>query len=67
VSESDAVSADTHELSLAGKGFSAEIEDEYKKNTDIDYTVVDAVEKITVDDTSEYNFIRDGGLKGADK
>lgn len=61
------VSANAHEISLAGKGFSAEIEDEYKKTSEIDYDAVDDVEKIAVSDADVVKFIADGGLKGAEQ
>ena len=65
-SGSAAVNADAKEISLAGKGFTAEIENEYKKNASIDYNAVDAVETLAVADDAEQQFIKDGGLQGGE-
>ncbi|HZK19475.1 MAG TPA: hypothetical protein VFC68_01980 [Treponemataceae bacterium] len=65
--KSDRVSADAHELSLAGKGFTQEIEDEYKKTNLAGFAAVDAVENIEVDQNELYDFLVAGQLKGCEK
>ena len=55
------------EVALAGKGFTPEIERGYKKsNPEMNYALVDKIERYSVDDKSLYNFIRQGGLKIAE-
>lgn len=56
--------ASTDELALAGKGFSAEVEKNYKKTAKADYASVDLLEKATVSDDELLQFIKDGKLKG---
>lgn len=61
------VSASTKELALAGKGFTEETEEVYSAaDGDIDFTMVDAIESIKVEDSDLYAFINDGHLQGAD-
>jgi len=54
-------SATTVEISLAGKGFSGEVEIEYRKSG-LDYTAVDAMEKVQVYGTELLDFITQGRL-----
>lgn len=55
------------EVALAGKGFTPEIERGYKKsNPEMNYALVDKIERYNVDDKSLYFFIRQGGLKIAE-
>jgi uncharacterized protein YgiM (DUF1202 family) len=54
-------SASAGEIALAGKGFSAETELEYKKNG-VDYTAVDSMEALNVSDDDLLKFINDGRL-----
>lgn len=61
------VSADAHELSLAGKGFTEEIENEYGKENQVDFSKVDEIEQLSVADTDLYTFIINGKLKGIDE
>ncbi len=55
----------THdEVALAGKGFTPEIERGYEKShPEMNYALVDRIERYTVDDNTLYKFIRNGGLK----
>lgn len=56
--------ASQDEVSLAGKGFSPEVEASYKKqHRDLNYQAVDAVERLRVSDENLRKFLRDGGLK----
>lgn len=55
------MSASASEISLAGKGFSKDIEIEYLKNG-LDYSMVDSMEKVTVPSPELLNFITDGRL-----
>ena len=57
-------SASASELALAGKGFSAEVEQEYKKETSLNFAGVDTVESIAVSDNDLKNFITEGHLAG---
>ena len=56
------------EIALAGKGFSPEVEAQYKKDKKdagkIDYDAVDAMEKIVISDNDLRNFIQEGRLTG---
>lgn len=55
--------ASGEEVALAGKGFSKEVEAEYKKqNKDIDYTWVDWMGKQTVANDRLVQFLKEGGL-----
>lgn len=55
--------ASGEEVALAGKGFSKEVEAEYKKqNKDIDYTWVDWMGKQTVPVDQLVRFLKEGGL-----
>ncbi len=55
--------ASGEEVALAGKGFSKEVEAEYKKqNKDIDYTWVDWMGKQTVPDAQLMQFLKQGEL-----
>jgi len=49
------------EVALAGKGFSAEIEVEYRKSG-IDYSMVDFMEKINIPANELLGFVTDGRL-----
>jgi SH3-like domain-containing protein len=53
--------ASATELALAGKGFSPEMEVEYRK-TGLDYSVVDFMEKITIPREELLGFITEGRL-----
>lgn len=66
VGSSKKVSASADEIALAGKGFSAEVEGEYRKKGKYNYTAVDAVEQKSVTDTELYSFVVDGKLEGAE-
>lgn len=59
-------SANAKEVALAGRGLNAEVEGLYSQEKNIDFTVVDEIEKITVKDTDLSDFIRDGNLKEAE-
>jgi hypothetical protein len=55
-------SASAKEVALAGKGFSEEVENAYKAETQLNYTGVNAVEAITVAERDLYNFLVEGHL-----
>lgn len=59
------VQADSGEIVLAGKGFSKEVEKEFKEaNADVRYDLVDKVEKSTRVAPAELAaFVKSGGLK----
>ncbi|MDR1748698.1 MAG: hypothetical protein LBR47_06535 [Spirochaetaceae bacterium] len=61
------VSATADELALAGKGFSADVEQSWKSSSGTDYTYVDIMEQYTVSGTELYEFIDSGDLKGAEE
>ena len=55
--------ASGEEVALAGKGFSKEVEAEYKKgNSQIDYTWVDWMVQQTVSNDQLVQFLKQGGL-----
>ncbi len=55
--------ASQREIALAGKGFNAEVEDEYKKsNPNLNFEWVDRMEKFIVSDDEIRQFIREGKL-----
>jgi uncharacterized protein YgiM (DUF1202 family) len=61
--QGSAANASAREIALAGKGFSPEVEAEYKKDGgQIDYAAVDAMEKVTVSDKELLAFIEEGHL-----
>ncbi len=60
-------SASTDELSLAGKGFTAELEANYKKEGKVDFASVDKIEKNSVSRTELLTFIEEGKLKGGEE
>lgn len=61
-------SATTEELSLAGKGFSPEVEKQYKtENAELDYLEVNKIEGIKVDTNELLRFIDAGELKGGNE
>ena len=54
-------SATAAEIALAGKGFSPDMEMEYRKNG-LDYTVVDSMERMSISSDELLIFITDGRL-----
>ena len=58
-------SATASEVALAGKGFSAEAETQYRKDG-LDYSNVDAIERIQVDPGDLERFVTEGRLKRGD-
>jgi len=62
--ETVARGASAQEVALAGKGFSEEIEKEYRKtNQNMDYSWVDRLERMAVAPNRLMDFLREGGLK----
>jgi hypothetical protein len=53
--------ATASELSLAGKGFSPELEAEYRKGG-LDYSIVDAMENTVIGKEELFEFISEGRL-----
>ena len=52
------------EVELAGRGFTPQVEQQYKdKNPNLDFSHVDAIEKTSVDPTELEAFVTEGGLK----
>lgn len=60
-------SANAKEIALAGKGFSAEVENLYANSEDGNFEAVNKVEMATVDKDVLLSFILEGELQGADK
>jgi len=59
----NAQGASTTEVSLAGRGFSDPVESEYRQeNPQLNYAVLDAMEKNTISDDELNAFLRDGGI-----
>jgi uncharacterized protein YgiM (DUF1202 family) len=62
VAQGDNRSASASEMAMAGKGFSEEVEREYKTGKDLNYGAVDTLETIAVSDEDLLNFINEGHL-----
>lgn len=65
IAQGKRLSASTDELALAGKGFSSEIENVYRKNSELDYEAVDRMENSKNTNASLdalIGFIKDGKL-----
>ena len=55
--------ASQREIALAGKGFNPQVENEYKKrNPNLDFEMIDRMERITVSDEKIRQFMMDGRL-----
>ncbi|WP_035277034.1 SH3 domain-containing protein [Desulforegula conservatrix] len=58
------IAASSSELQLAGKGFSKEVENEYKKkNSAVTYKWVDQMERIKISQPQIQKFMKEGELK----
>jgi hypothetical protein len=55
-------SVSTGELALAGKGFSADVEMEYRQGEHLDYTAINALEAVVIPDAELLRFVTDGHL-----
>lgn len=65
---SEASGASDTEVSLAGRGFSEDVEKGYKqKNPKLDYTDIDKMEAWGIDDPVLELFLQDGGVNAGDK
>ena len=52
------------EVELAGRGFTPPVEQQYKeKNPNLDFSHVDAIEKVTIDPSELEDFVTEGKLK----
>lgn len=65
VAKGNKVSANASELALAGKGFSAEIESEYKKTSEADFASVDLIEQNLISFEQIGSFMAEGNLEDA--
>ena len=55
--------ASTSEIALAGKGFNQQVEDEFRKqNKEIDFSLIDRMEKMAVSEKEIAGFIEQGKL-----
>jgi hypothetical protein len=55
--------ASSNEIALAGKGFGPEVEAQYKHdNRDVNYAVVDKMEKVVVSEDKMRTFLEAGGI-----
>lgn len=64
----NSVSVSADELALAGKGFSAEVENLYKNEATSEiYDLLDSIENRKIDNKELLVFIKEGGLLGADE
>jgi uncharacterized protein YgiM (DUF1202 family) len=57
---------DSKDVVLAGKGFNADVEKEYKKETKLDFSAIDKLEKIVVSPEQKEDFLLKGRLKAAE-
>jgi hypothetical protein len=56
--------ADSSEVALAGKGFSRQVEDAYRrKNRQLDFRSIDQMERVTISPAQIERFLKEGGLK----
>jgi SH3-like domain-containing protein len=55
-------SASSGEVALAGKGFNEQVEAQYKQQNNLDYTVVDQMEQVTVSMEEILLFVEEGAL-----
>ncbi|MBW2467320.1 MAG: SH3 domain-containing protein [Deltaproteobacteria bacterium] len=55
--------ATNDEIALAGKGFNKEVEDKYRQDKKLDFSLIDQMEKIVVSQNDINGFVRQGGLK----
>jgi uncharacterized protein YgiM (DUF1202 family) len=62
VAQGDNRSASASEMAMAGKGFSEEVEREYKTGKDLNYSAVDTLETVKVSDEDLLGFINEGHL-----
>jgi uncharacterized protein YgiM (DUF1202 family) len=63
ITRGNTANASAKEIALAGKGFSPEVEAEYKKSGgSINYAAVDAMERISIPDRDLLAFIEEGRL-----
>lgn len=63
--ESVGGSASAEEVTLAGKGFNAQVEKSYgQKNGSVNFAAVDAMERRSVSEGELFEFLRAGGLMG---
>jgi len=63
-----ATGASGQELALAGKGFNAAVEAEFRdQNPDVDFTWVDRMEKMTITPGQAAAFLRRGDVKGGER
>lgn len=62
-SEDVQVSASSEEIALAGKGFNEQVESEFRaKNSDLDFTWIDRMEKFVVSQKQMEQFLKEGDL-----
>ena len=54
--------ASSSEVALAGKGFNEQVEDQYRKDKNLDYTWVDRMESFVFLPDELISFLQDGGL-----
>jgi len=54
--------ATADEVALAGKGFNQQVEEEYRKNSDLDYTWVDRMTQMRVTEAEMERFFSEGKL-----
>ena len=50
-------------MALAGKGFSAQVEADYRRGHGGDYAAIDRMERITYDPATLLAFLAQGGIK----
>lgn len=57
------LAASSDEVALAGKGFNAEVEKQYRvKHANIDFTWIDKMEKVKIPTSEVLKFLREGGI-----
>ena len=61
------LSTSTEELALAGKGFTKEIENIYKEEFNIDFSLVDNMENSSIQEEDLLDFIKEGSLRGSEQ
>ena len=59
-----ASTAEAGEVALAGKGFNAEVEKEFREDSELNYEAVDQIQAYGISDREKITFLEDGELSG---
>ncbi|MDR2551661.1 MAG: hypothetical protein LBD31_00625 [Treponema sp.] len=65
--QGNTANASAREVALAGKGFSQDVENEYRKGGGINYNAVDSMEKLSIAGEDLLVFVEEGHLLGGEE